>query len=149
MRRSLWERVGGFSAELRWNEDWDFWIGAASPGFSFERVQPALYFHRRHADCRTASTLSETAEWITREAILQKRAAFFAKEDRAAHFRSGGLLTSARASRAARRRWQAVRLTTRAIAVNPKLLFSQLLPNPRPQFRSSFLKLSLLRRCEQ
>jgi len=149
MRRSLWERVGGFSAELRWNEDWDFWIGAASLGFSFERVQRALYFHRRHADCRTASTLPEMTEWITREAILKKRAAFFAKEDRAAHFRSSGLLTSARASRAARRRWQSIRLTTRAIAANPKLLFSQPLPNPRPQFRSSFPKSSLLHRCEQ
>ena len=149
MRRSLWERVGGFSAELRWNEDWDFWIGAAKLGFSFERVQRVLYFHRRHADCRTASTLPEMTEWITREAILKKRAAFFAKGDRAAHFRTGGLLTSARASRAARRRWQFVRLTTRAIAANPKLLFSKSLPNPRPQSRSSFPKSSLLRRCKQ
>ena len=149
MRRSLWERVGGFSAELRWNEDWDFWIGAASLGFSFERVQRALYFHRRHADCRTASIRLEMTERFTREAILKKRATFFAEGDRAAHFRSGGLLISARASRAARHRWQSIRLITRAIAANPKLVFSQPLPNPRPQFRSDFPKPSLLRRCKQ
>src|SRR5207249_74344 len=63
MRRSVWEQVGGYSAELRWNEDWDFWIGVVHRGVSFERVPRPLYFNRRHANSRTA-TLPEMAEWM-------------------------------------------------------------------------------------
>ncbi|MBO0738408.1 MAG: glycosyltransferase [Alphaproteobacteria bacterium] len=149
MRRSFWERVGGFSAELRWNEDWDFWIGAAELGFSFERVERALYFHRHHRESRTATALAGTSEWIAREAILKKRAAFFAQGDRAARFRIGGLLGSARASRTANRPWQAAWLTARVMAADPARLFSQSPPAARPQAHSSFAKPSLRRRSEQ
>jgi hypothetical protein len=77
MRRSVWEQVGGYSAELRWNEDWDFWIGAVHLGVSFGRVARPLYFYRRHANSGTAA-LPGMTEWMTREVILKKRAAFFA-----------------------------------------------------------------------
>ena len=125
MRRSVWERVGGYSEELRWNEDWDFWIGAIAAGCSFERVPHPLYFYRRHAHTMTGPLSSKT-EWITREVILKKRAAFFAVGDRARTFRAGGLLRSAGAHRVLGHRWQSVALTARAIAVDPKLFFPEI-----------------------
>jgi glycosyltransferase involved in cell wall biosynthesis len=124
MRRAVWERVGGYSPELRWNEDWDFWIAAIDLGFSVARVPRSLYFYRRHAKTATA-TLSEMLEWRTREVILKKRAAFFAVGDRARVFRADGLLRSAHANRTAAHRWQSVVLTARAFAVRPELLVSE------------------------
>ena len=99
MRRSVWERVGGYSEELRWNEDWDFWIGAMHMGFSFERVPRPLYFYRRHPDSMLTGFRTRMSDWMTREVILKKRAGFFAVGDRSTTFQTGGLLTSARANR--------------------------------------------------
>jgi glycosyltransferase involved in cell wall biosynthesis len=89
MRRSVWEQVGGYSEELRWNEDWDFWIGAMSVGCSFQRVPRPLYFYRRHSGTLT-SLQSWATEWMTREVILKKRAPFFLGRHRARKFRVGG-----------------------------------------------------------
>jgi glycosyltransferase involved in cell wall biosynthesis len=124
MRRSVWERVGGYSEELRWNEDWDFWIGAMAAGCSFERVPHPLYFYRRHAHTMTGP-LSLKTDWMTREVILKKRAPFFAVRDRARKFRIGGLLDSARAHRVLGHRWRPLVLTVRAAAIDPKLIFSE------------------------
>lgn len=148
MRRSIWEQVGGYSAELRWNEDWDFWIGAMHMDVSFERVPRPLYFYRRHADSRTATLPAET-EWMTREIILKKRAAFFAGIDRAMTFRAGGLLASAHAHRIAGNRWISVVLTARAAAVNPRLLFSASSANPRLRSTPSFPRMSVVRKVER
>jgi glycosyltransferase involved in cell wall biosynthesis/SAM-dependent methyltransferase len=124
MRRSVWEKAGGYSADLHWNEDWDFWIAVMHLGFSFARVPRPLYFYRRHVDTMTA-TRSRMSEWMTREVILKKRAEFFAVGDRAKKFRIGGLLRSAYANRMAGHRWQSIILTARAILVDPTLLFSE------------------------
>ena len=124
MRRSVWEAVGGYSEELLWNEDWDFWIGVIHLGFSFGRVPRPLYFYRRHAQSMTA-TLSAMSDGISREVILKKRAEFFAIGNRASTFRAGGLLRTAYAHRARGLRWQSILLTARAILVNRKLLFSE------------------------
>jgi glycosyltransferase involved in cell wall biosynthesis len=121
MRRSVWERVGGYSEELRWNEDWDFWIGAMAEGCLFERVPRPLYFYRRHAHTMTGP-LTIKNEWVTRDFILKKRAAFFAVGNRARTFRTGGLVESAYAHRALGHRWQPLVLTARAVAINPKLM---------------------------
>jgi glycosyltransferase involved in cell wall biosynthesis/SAM-dependent methyltransferase len=122
MRRTVWEQVGGYSAELYPNDDWDFWIGAIELGFSVVRVPRLLYFYRRHAQAGMF-TLGRS-EWISREAILKKRAEFFAIGDRAKRFRAGGLLSSAHASRIAGDRRQSILLTARAVSVEPKLLFT-------------------------
>jgi glycosyltransferase involved in cell wall biosynthesis/SAM-dependent methyltransferase len=124
MQRSVWERVGGYSEELRWNEDWDFWIGAMAVGCSFERIPHPLYFYRRHAHTMTGPLSSKT-EWMTREVILKKRAGFFAVGDRARIFRTGGLVASAYAYRVLGHRRKSLELTARAISIDPKLIFSQ------------------------
>jgi SAM-dependent methyltransferase len=121
MRRSVWEKVGGYSEELRWNEDWDFWIGAMAAGCSFERIPHPLYFYRRHAHTMTGPLSSKT-DWMTREVILRNHPSFFAVGDRARRFRAGGLLDSAHAYRALGHRWRALELAARAVAIDRKLL---------------------------
>jgi SAM-dependent methyltransferase len=123
MRRSVWEQVGGYGADLYPNEDWDFWIGALELGFSVAHVPRPLYFYRRHAQAGMVTEASR--EWISREAILKRRAAFFAVGDRAKKFRVGGLLSSAHASRIAGHRWEFIVLTARAISLDPKLLLPE------------------------
>ena len=120
MRRSVWEAVGGYSADLRFNEDWDFWIAAMELGASVARVPRPLYFYRRHAQSLTATHIDD--DLITRELILKKRSAFFAVGDRARTFRTDGLVASAYAHRVWGHRWQSMVLTARAILVDPKLL---------------------------
>jgi glycosyltransferase involved in cell wall biosynthesis len=121
MRRKVWEQVGGYSAELYPNDDWDFWIGALELGFSAVRVPRSLYFYRRHAQAGMFTTA--TREWISREAIVKKRAKFFSVGDRAKKFPTGGLLSSAYANRISGHRWQSIILTARAISIDPTLLF--------------------------
>jgi glycosyltransferase involved in cell wall biosynthesis len=125
MRRSLWERVGGYceAPELRaGNEDWDFWIGAANLGFSAAHVSRPLYFYRRHALSMSNSVLSPI-EWQTREFILKRHPKFFGTRDRARVFRSSGLLKSASANLRAKRRLAALLLTSRALVIDPRILF--------------------------
>jgi glycosyltransferase involved in cell wall biosynthesis len=45
MRRTLWERVGGYgeALDLRGDDDWDFWIGAAELGFVAVHLPEPLY----------------------------------------------------------------------------------------------------------
>jgi glycosyltransferase involved in cell wall biosynthesis len=148
MRRSIWEQAGGYSTELRWNEDWDFWIGVVHRGVSFQRVPRPLYFYRRHAKSRTA-TLPEMTEWMTREVILKRRAAFFAEGDRARTFCAGGLLASAHANRIAGHRWKSVLLTARAATIDPKLLFSRSLATPRLRSTPAFPPLTVWRKIER
>ena len=126
MRRSLWERVGEYceAVDLRaGNEDWDFWIGAATLGFSAAHVPRPLYFYRRHVISMSKSVLG-TIEWKTREFILKRHPKFFATGDRAKVFRTGGLLRSASAHRREKRPLAALLLTSRAIAIDPVILFS-------------------------
>jgi glycosyltransferase involved in cell wall biosynthesis len=126
MRRSVWEKVGGYSPDLRYNEDWDFWIAAMELGVSVARVPRPLYFYRRHAQSMIATQAQN--EWITREVILKKRATFFAIGDRARTFRAGGLVSSAYAHRALGNRWLPIVLMVRAVSIDRdvlKLLFRE------------------------
>jgi len=123
MRRSVWEAAGGYSTDLRFNEDWDFWIAAMELGVSVARVPRPFYYYRRHAHSLTATQGDN--DRITRELILKKRPAFFAVGDRARTFRAGGLLASARAHSVLGHRWQSLELAARAVAINPTLIFSE------------------------
>jgi len=124
MRRAVWEQVDGYSEELRWNEDWDFWIAAVHLGFSFGRVQRPLYYYRRHAETMT-SPQSLITMAATAEIILRKRAEFFKIGDRVTRFRSTCLMSSARASRILTHRWRAISLTVRAATIDPKLVYRE------------------------
>lgn len=128
MRRSLWERVGGYceATELRGgNEDWDFWIGAATLGFSAAHVPRPLYLYRRRASSMSNSVLAPI-DWKTREFISKRHQKFFSCGDRAKVFRTGGLLRSASAQQAAKRRLAALLLVSRAVTIDPMILITGL-----------------------
>ena len=133
MRRSVWEAAGGYSTDLRYNEDWDFWIAALQRGVSVAHVPRPLYFYRRHGQSMTAAQ-PENA-WITREVILKKRSAFFAAGDRAKAFRVGGLVESAYVHRTLGHRWRPLVLTARAVAIDPKLMVRESKAAIRRQLR--------------
>ncbi len=49
-RRSDWERVGGYSAEMdRGWEDYDFWLSLIERGVQVYRIPEVLFFYRQHA----------------------------------------------------------------------------------------------------
>ena len=124
MRKAIWERVGGFceAAELRvGNEDWDFWIRAMSSGLRVAHVPRSLYYYRRRVNSMGPSVLAP-ADWKTRKFILQRHPEFFAVEDRAKIFLTGGLLRSAEAKRRTGHGLEALFLTSRAVALDPKIL---------------------------
>jgi glycosyltransferase involved in cell wall biosynthesis len=123
MRRRVWEAVGGYSTDLRYNGDLDFWIAALQRRVSVAHVPRPLYFYRRHGHSMTATQPEN--ELITREVILKRYPAFFAGGDRIRPFRAAGLAAAAYAHRVMGHRWQYIRLTARAISVEPWRLFPE------------------------
>jgi len=47
-RRTVWEAIGGFRANVRGCEDWDFWVAAGARGFRGLRIPQPLFWYRRH-----------------------------------------------------------------------------------------------------
>jgi glycosyltransferase involved in cell wall biosynthesis len=124
MRRSLWERVGGYCEDnlLRvGNEDWDFWIGAMNLGISACHIPKPLYYYRRYRHSMSVSKLMFD-DWKTREFIVSRHPQFFAKKDRIATFLSGGYLRSARTHFGSGHYGVSARLAQKAVAVNPAVL---------------------------
>ena len=58
-RREDWAAVGGYS-DLRWAEDYDFWLRDLSRGGRSAKVAPAQYHYRIHPEQATATTTWET-----------------------------------------------------------------------------------------
>ena len=56
-RRRVYESIGGFDESLRTNEDYDFWIRAATAGHLFWRNDEPLGFYRRRNDSLSAGEL--------------------------------------------------------------------------------------------
>lgn len=54
-RRRVYDTIGGFDESLRTNEDYDFWLRAASAGFVFARNDRPLGRYRRRDDSLSAS----------------------------------------------------------------------------------------------
>lgn len=53
-RRSVFDRIGGFKPKFRTNEDYDFWLRAASAGFRFVRNSAPLAGYRIRAESLSA-----------------------------------------------------------------------------------------------
>ncbi len=119
-RRSLWEAAGGYCEDdvLRvGDEDRDFWISAMEAGLHPLHVAEPLYQYRvGHASMMTR--LDESA-WRTHKAIYERHRDSFRRHRVGGAFLADGYLRSARASRAAGRRREAVRLAARAIRHQP------------------------------
>jgi glycosyltransferase involved in cell wall biosynthesis len=57
-RRQVYERIGAFDESLRTNEDYDYWLRAASAGFRFFRNPQPLGGYRRRNDSLSSSAVN-------------------------------------------------------------------------------------------
>ena len=48
VRRELWDDIGGFDADVRGYEDWDFYLSALARGWTGRRVPSVTLLYRRH-----------------------------------------------------------------------------------------------------
>jgi hypothetical protein len=120
MRRSLWERVGGYceDAVFRWgNEDWDFWIGAMETGCRPLRIAEPLYRYRRHHE--TMSPRLALNNHVTREAIVRRHPAAFPTATSGRRFLASGYRIAAEASFRNRQPLRGGRLAARAAVLDP------------------------------
>jgi glycosyltransferase involved in cell wall biosynthesis len=120
MRRAVWERVGGYCAALRWNEDWDFWIGALDEDLKVGHVAEPLYYYRRHQNSMSVSPVI-LHDWETRELIAKRHPQFFAGSRRRATFLSGGYFGSALGELRSGHYAAFGRLARHAIVIKPRL----------------------------
>jgi len=56
-RRRVYDTIGGFDETMRCNEDYDFWLRAATAGFRFVRNDQPLGHYRRRDDSLSADEL--------------------------------------------------------------------------------------------
>jgi len=120
MRRTLWERIGGYCEHyvLRpGNEDWELWISAMERGSRGGTVQQALYMYRTHLE--STSTRLRYREHETREFIYQRHRALFDKYKAAPAFLAEGYARAASASFEKGERSRAIRLALKSVMISP------------------------------
>jgi glycosyltransferase involved in cell wall biosynthesis len=118
--RSLWEAIGGYceAEALRvGNEDWDFWVGAASYGLSVIHVPQPLYLYRQHGESMMQRL--HYYEPQTRAFVYQRHRALFDRYGMRGVFLSRGYLSSAKAHWRNRERMQALWLGLRSFVLAP------------------------------
>ncbi len=128
MRRSLWERIGGYCEHyvLRaGNEDWEFWISAMERGSKGCEVVQALYMYRTHLE--SLSTRLRYRDHETREFIYQRHRAMFEKYNAGPAFLAGGYARAASASGEKGERSRAVRLALKSVMISPTRTAAKLL----------------------
>jgi glycosyltransferase involved in cell wall biosynthesis len=57
-RRAVFDRIGGFDTELRYCEDYAYWVRAAHAGFVFFVNPEPLAYYRRRSDSKSASEVA-------------------------------------------------------------------------------------------
>jgi len=68
-RKEVWELLGGYDEDLKYQESFDFWLRFRKAGFISERIDQPLYYYRQHPG--SMSTNVEERE-RTRQEILDK-----------------------------------------------------------------------------
>lgn len=96
MRRTVWERVGGYAEDLQLlgNEDWDFWISALEHGVKVRHVPQPLYLYRRHQDAMSDFSL-QYEDANHREIIYSRHKTAYDESGIAGEFRAIGCVRSA------------------------------------------------------
>jgi glycosyltransferase involved in cell wall biosynthesis len=158
MRRTLWEKAGGYceAAELRGgNEDWDFWLSAAEHGFRTLHIPRPLYRYRQHA-VSMALTL-RLIDFDTRQFIYARHREFFDAHGGPARFLADGCWRAAQASRKAGELGAELAFSMRALRLHfdrarlratARSIIKQLVPEPaRRTLRaaSDFMQRQMLR----
>ncbi len=72
-RRSVYERVGDYAADLFLAEDYDYWLRVLAAGFTLLPIHQTLYEYRRHARSLTDEYRGRTFE-AAEKALLRHRA---------------------------------------------------------------------------
>jgi hypothetical protein len=71
-RRSAWEAVGGWDAEIALSEDWDFWIGCGYHGFPAIKVHGVAWLYRTSDDGRQAAIDIENDRYVKAQLVLKR-----------------------------------------------------------------------------
>jgi glycosyltransferase involved in cell wall biosynthesis len=82
-RRSLWQAIGGYRANVSGFDDWDFWLAAALRGCCARHVPESLFKHRRRRDSLLWRLLPRF-ERLHAQIILNNRDAYTEREAEAA-----------------------------------------------------------------
>lgn len=101
MRRTVWERAGGYWEERELcpgNEDWDFWLSAMEKGLSPAHIPEPLYRYRRHSGDVSLSVSLRHDDYRTRVFIYGRHRELFDRFGTGPSFLEAGYLTSARAA---------------------------------------------------
>jgi glycosyltransferase involved in cell wall biosynthesis len=99
MRKSLWEKVHGYSEDrcfIPGNEDWDFWLSAAEVGFRSHHFHETLYRYRMHAGGMSKTSLLRQ-DYQTREAMYRRHREFIDRHSSREDFLGSGYWRSASA----------------------------------------------------
>jgi glycosyltransferase involved in cell wall biosynthesis len=118
-RRTLFDQVGGYFEELRaGNEDWDFWLGAASqPEFKVGHVPEPLYRYRVHPG--SMSQRQRLTEQATRELLYSRHAELFDSHRAGRSFRAEGYRRSTLAELSRRHPLRATRHAVHGLVLSP------------------------------
>jgi glycosyltransferase involved in cell wall biosynthesis len=100
-RRDVYETIGGFDESLRTNEDYDYWLRAASAGFRFHRNDQPLGHYRRRDDSLSADEVRMLRGILrvlekTRPALAGRPRELAVLERKAAEFEGRCLVAEAR-----------------------------------------------------
>lgn len=116
VRRSLFEKLGGFDESLRSVEDWDFWLRALAVG-DFVAVRRPLVLYRRH-DKQMSGNFMRMAGCVARvmDGFEKSHRAIINRYGRARHRENCArlILVYAAKAHAAGRKWIALRLSLMA-----------------------------------
>jgi glycosyltransferase involved in cell wall biosynthesis len=123
MRKSLWERAGGYCEEEPFrsysNEDWDFWMTVFETGSCVAiQVPEALYYYRTHFKS-LMHTKIPLHSYETRLAMLRRHWRLFEKQGGANFFLSEGCVESATALYEQGEASRATHMAIRALRYNP------------------------------
>ncbi len=98
MKREFYYKIGGYCEEEIFragNEDWDFWLGAASASFAVERIPQDLYHYRISSGSLSNST-TKRRHYRTIERMYERHKAFIDGQGMADRFLYDGYYFSVR-----------------------------------------------------
>lgn len=77
MRRELFEDVGGYDAEFRGYEDWEFWLNALDHGWRGYNVGQVTLDYRRHGQTMLSDARRQYRRWYRR--LRRKHSRLYAR----------------------------------------------------------------------
>ena len=77
MRREVYEDTGGFDADIRGYEDWDFWLQALAHGWRGRQLDEVTFEYRRHGTTMLSGARREYRHWY--RLLRRKHAGLYAR----------------------------------------------------------------------